>query len=84
MRVDVESDKCIASGVCVLAAPEVFDQNEDDGIVVVLDDRPAAERHEAVRDAAMRCPAAVIQLREEAGEAEEAEEAGEAGEAGRA
>ncbi|MFD8916869.1 ferredoxin [Streptomyces sp. NPDC059569] len=61
MRVHTETDKCVAAGVCVLAAPEVFDQ-DDDGLVVVLDDSPPSERLEAARDAAARCPAAVIRL----------------------
>jgi ferredoxin len=64
MKVSVESDKCVAAGHCVLAAAEVFDQNEDDGVVIVLDDDPDPEHHDAVRQAAQLCPAAVIRLTE--------------------
>ncbi|RYJ28363.1 ferredoxin [Streptomyces sp. L-9-10] len=65
MRVHTETEKCVAAGVCVLAAPEVFDQ-DDDGLVVVLDDSPQSEQREVVLDAAARCPAAVIRLDEDA------------------
>ncbi|HEY1703871.1 MAG TPA: ferredoxin [Trebonia sp.] len=64
MQVTVEEDKCCASGQCVLAAPEVFDQRDDDGTVILLDASPAAEHHQAVRDAAAVCPAVAILVQE--------------------
>lgn len=63
MRVRVDDDLCISSGNCVLTAPEVFGQ-DDDGVVELLDAEPPPERHEAVRNAEARCPAAVIQVEE--------------------
>lgn len=62
MRIEVDEMKCVGGGQCVLAAPEVFDQREDDGIVVLLDETPPAELREAVQDAAMLCPAAAIRV----------------------
>ena len=64
MNVSIDEDKCCAAGQCVLAAPEVFDQRDDDGIVIVLDATPPAEQHAAVRDAASLCPALAITLAE--------------------
>ncbi|MGW1465197.1 ferredoxin [Streptomyces sp. NPDC001493] len=64
MRVKVDQPKCVASGQCVLAAPAVFDQ-DDDGIVQVLVDRPEAVHHEDVRESVAVCPAAAIWLEEE-------------------
>jgi ferredoxin len=46
----------------VLAAPEVFDQREDDGIVVLLQENPAAALHEQTREAAQICPALAIEV----------------------
>ena len=43
MHVEVNVPKCVASGQCVLIAPEVFDQRDDDGMVILLDDSPASE-----------------------------------------
>jgi ferredoxin len=60
MRVSLQKDLCIGAGQCVLAAPAVFDQDED-GTVVPLAD-PPAEEAEAVRSAAHACPARVISV----------------------
>jgi ferredoxin len=65
MRVEVDVPKCVGSGQCVLLAPDVFDQREEDGMVVLLDERPPVDLHDAVREAAVVCPAAVIRLVEQ-------------------
>ena len=64
MKVSVEEGKCVASGQCVLLAPEVFDQRDEDGVVVLLEDSPAADQFDSVREAAVVCPAAAIHLTE--------------------
>ncbi|TMU98128.1 MULTISPECIES: ferredoxin [unclassified Streptomyces] len=65
MRVEIDAPKCVGSGQCVLIAPEVFDQRDEDGIVVLLNERPAAELYGAARESAQVCPAAAIRLVEE-------------------
>jgi ferredoxin len=62
MRVEVDVPKCVASGQCVLLAPDVFDQRDEDGMVVLLDETPSAELQDAVRESATVCPAAAIRL----------------------
>jgi ferredoxin len=64
MKVIVDQDKCVASGQCVTAAMEVFDQRDEDGIVVLLNPEPPAAEAEAVRHAAAVCPALAIHLEE--------------------
>jgi ferredoxin len=64
MNISVDKEKCISTGNCVLAAAELFDQNEDDGTIIVLNDTPAPELQESARHAAATCPALVIQIRE--------------------
>jgi len=64
MRITVERDCCISSGSCVLEAPGVFDQ-DDDGVVVLLQAEPTGDDMEPARNAALACPAAVITLDEE-------------------
>jgi ferredoxin len=59
MRIVVDSDNCIASGSCVLEAPELFAQDED-GIVILLQELPPEELHERALAAVRACPAAVI------------------------
>ncbi|MFI5613878.1 ferredoxin [Amycolatopsis sp. NPDC051903] len=62
MKVVIDQDRCVGAGQCVLAAPDVFDQREDDGIVVLLDENPPEEVHAQVREAAQICPALAIEL----------------------
>jgi ferredoxin len=62
MRVLVDADRCIGSGQCVLIASDVFDQDDEDGTVMVLTDVIEAEGEERVREAAASCPARAITL----------------------
>lgn len=62
MHVIVNSDKCIGSGRCASIVPDVFDQHEEDGTSLLLDETPPAEHHSAVREAAVLCPAAAIRI----------------------
>lgn len=62
MKITVDEAKCCGAGTCVLVAPEVFDQRDEDGIVVLLDAEPGEQHHVAVREAAGVCPAAAITL----------------------
>ena len=63
MRVTIDQDKCIASGACVLANPNVFAQ-DDDGIVLLLQESPGEDQAEATREAMWACPAMVIEVEE--------------------
>jgi ferredoxin len=62
MTVNVDTEACVAAGQCVLIAPDVFDQREEDGVVLLLASSPRPDRHDAVREAAAVCPAAAIHL----------------------
>jgi ferredoxin len=65
MRVTVDRDRCCGGGQCVLVAPDIFDQRDEDGLVELLQERPPAERHEDVRKAARICPGLAIFIHEE-------------------
>jgi ferredoxin len=64
MRVVVDVERCRGAGLCALTAPEVFDQDEQDGTVIVLDDKPPPDLHHAAGVAARLCPNSVIRLEE--------------------
>jgi ferredoxin len=64
MKIIIDQDKCVAAGQCVMAAAEVFDQRDEDGIVVLLNDNPPAAQADDVRDAASVCPALAITIQE--------------------
>ncbi|MEF9901787.1 ferredoxin [Streptomyces sp. NPDC085927] len=61
-RVELDEPKCVASGQCVLAAPDVFDQRDDDGVAVLLEEYPGEELLHDARQAEAVCPAAAIRL----------------------
>ncbi|GGZ65110.1 ferredoxin [Streptomyces bluensis] len=65
MRVELDEPKCVASGQCVMASPEVFDQRDEDGVAILLEERPGEELLDGVREAVAICPAAAIRLVEE-------------------
>ncbi|MFF2468441.1 ferredoxin [Streptomyces mirabilis] len=64
MKVVVDEEKCVAAGQCVAAAVDVFDQRDEDGIVVLLNENPSPELADDVRNAAAVCPALAIRIEE--------------------
>ena len=64
MKVIVDQDKCVSSGMCVMNSPDVFDQRDDDGVVVLLIENPSPDQAGITRSAAAACPALAIQIQE--------------------
>jgi ferredoxin len=61
MRLEVDTYRCIGAGRCTWVAPEVFEQDED-GIVVLLDATPPADLAGEIAEAVRMCPAEAILL----------------------
>lgn len=61
MRVTVDLIRCQGNGMCMKAAPEVFEVQAD-GSLHVLQVEPAATLHKAVKQAARRCPTQAISV----------------------
>ncbi len=59
MGISVQRDACVGAGQCALVAPDVFDQ-DDDGLVLLLQDAPEGADHDAAVKAARLCPARAI------------------------
>ncbi|MFE2043710.1 ferredoxin [Streptomyces sp. NPDC059477] len=62
MRVELDGARCVSAGQCVLSAPDVFDQREEDGISYVHDDSPGPDVLDDVREAVSLCPAGAIRV----------------------
>lgn len=62
MELRVDRERCISAGMCALTAPEVFDQDTEDGRVVLLNRAPAPGQGSAVREAGQVCPSGAITL----------------------
>ena len=62
-RVHVDRERCVGSGVCESLAPEVF-EIDDDGVLQVHREEPAADDLDGVRDAVQSCPARALALAE--------------------
>lgn len=63
VKITVKEDACVGSGQCVLVAGTLFDQN-DEGIVELLNDQPSAGEEAAAKKAATLCPARAIAVHE--------------------
>ncbi len=57
LRISIDYDRCVGSGICVLTAPAVFQFNERRQSSVR---DPAAEPEETVLEAAQGCPQTAI------------------------
>ncbi|MEU2562875.1 ferredoxin [Streptomyces longispororuber] len=64
MKIEKDHDRCIGAGQCVLTEPRIFDQ-DDDGLVRVLTERPRGADETAARTAVFICPAKALSLVEE-------------------
>jgi ferredoxin len=60
MKVHADHDVCIGSGLCALRAPSVFDQDEDDGRVVILRAEPDSDQRAVVLEAVQLCPSGAL------------------------
>ncbi|MFF5173676.1 ferredoxin [Micromonospora sp. NPDC000089] len=60
MRVRADRGVCIGSGLCVLRLPEMFDQSEDDGTVVLL--RADPDQEAIVLEVVEACPSGALRI----------------------
>lgn len=67
MYVRVDKGRCCGAGHCVLIAPQVFEQDDRDGTVILLRDSPPLDLLGPVREAADVCPTKAIEVTEAAG-----------------
>jgi ferredoxin len=61
VRVDVDWDLCESNGLCVTAAPEVFELQDDDTLLI-LQEAPDEALRSKLEDAVRNCPKRAISL----------------------
>jgi ferredoxin len=64
MHITADRDRCVGAGQCVLAAPAVFDQ-DDDGLVAPMTFEPGEAEQDNVRQAVNVCPSSAIRIDKE-------------------
>ena len=64
MRIVVDYDQCESNALCVGAAPEVFDLDDDDQLHLLIE-RPSSELREKVEEAVRLCPKQAISIVED-------------------
>ncbi|MEU1468549.1 ferredoxin [Streptomyces sp. NPDC005761] len=62
MRVIVDKERCVAAGSCVITSPAVFDQNDEDGKVVLLIETPDVNLRDEVLESVNVCPVAALSI----------------------
>jgi ferredoxin len=62
MRLTADTGVCVGAGMCALTDPDLFDQSDDDGTVVLLTAEVPAGREGTVGEAVRRCPSGALAL----------------------
>lgn len=62
MKIIRDAHKCELHGECMLAAPDVFDIEDDAEFVTVLIPEPGEEQRSAVERAVMNCPTTALRI----------------------
>jgi ferredoxin len=62
MKVIVDASRCDLHGECVIASPEVFEIEDDNDVVTVINQEPGEHLRSKLEDAVLMCPVAAISL----------------------
>ena len=62
MKIIADTEMCASSGMCALTAPDLFDQDDEEGRVVLLADEIGDDQAEDARDAVRLCPSGALRL----------------------
>lgn len=62
MKVELDLDKCQGYVCCVVAAPEVFDVDDDSGLAILKQEQPDDGLRDKVDKAIRDCPTNAIRL----------------------
>jgi ferredoxin len=60
IRLGADRDVCVGAGMCVRTAPALFDQDDELGLVVLLNEWPHGRAVEEARRAVDLCPSGAL------------------------
>ncbi len=64
MKILLDQDLCQCHGVCTAEAPEIFEL-DDDGKLMLLNERPNASQRDAVQAAVQYCPTSALSIQDD-------------------
>ncbi len=67
MKVRIDDQRCVGHGMCLLAAPDIFNLSDEDGHAYVLSELVPEDRTEAVLQAQRGCPEQAVIIEENNG-----------------
>lgn len=62
MRITADTEVCVGAGMCALTLPDVFEQDEDEGTVVLRVHQPPPAWEASVRHVVGLCPSGALAL----------------------
>ena len=62
IRIHVDEERCVGAGHCVRAAASVFDQRDEDGIVVLLASEAPDDMRAKLEKSEELCPSQAIRI----------------------
>jgi ferredoxin len=62
MKVIRDANRCELHGECVMAAPDVFEIEDDKDVVTVTNPEPGEELRGKVEEAVLMCPTSALSL----------------------
>lgn len=62
MKIKLHEGRCVGAGQCELFAPTLFHQDDETGLVTILNENPDAADHADAEAAAHACPTKTIYL----------------------
>jgi ferredoxin len=65
VRIVGDRDVCVGAGMCVLTAPDLFEQDDEDGLVVVKREHLAEAALRVAENAVDQCPSGALSLHDD-------------------
>jgi ferredoxin len=62
VRIVADRDVCVGAGMCAMTTPELFDQDVDDGLVLLKSEHVEGEQLEAAQKTVGLCPSGALSL----------------------